>query len=158
MISCFLDSRLDINIPIGTSNQSRSINEWLEKDLGVTLFSDIGKISECRLSIVRIDDSSEPLRRCAILYHSISNRTLCIIGFLQDKKSLPFRNHISEMDNLICIDKEDELRKTLGLAMALIREGKNDEYIKRTIKKERKIRKKGFFDNFKNSVDSISDL
>lgn len=160
MVSCFLDSRLDIDIPIKETNIhiKKYLGLLLEEQLGATLVSDIDKISECCLSIVRLDDSSEPLRRCAILYHSISNKTLCIIGFLKDKKSLPKQNHIYAMGKLICLDNEEELKTILVSATRLIREGKDDEYITDTLKRIIEKKKSGLLSIFYKSLKSTKNV
>lgn len=156
MVNCFLDSRLKIDIPLGKYNIP--LEKWLEEEYGATLISDINKIAECCLSIVRLDDSSEPLRRCAILYHSISNKIIFIVGFLKDKKSAPLENHLCAMSKLISLEKEEELRKIIELAMELIQEGKDDDYIKETLKKAIEIKKSGLFENYYKSLLSAKKL
>lgn len=128
--SYYFDPALNINVNISEIETPilRSLEKLLEDDLGITLISDLSKISECEASIIRLD--SDPLKRCAILYHS-EDHGVDIMGCSQNSNyTLCNDAHNISMFN---VDKSDILKLIIEYT-DLKRNGESSDSIKRKLK------------------------
>jgi hypothetical protein len=126
--SYYFDPDLDIKIQEIEAPVAKPLKEWLKNDLEITLISEVCRISECGLSIVRLD--GDPLKRCAILYHS-EYHGVDIVGCSQNSVyTLCEDAHDVEMFNA----NESNILSLITMYTELKRKGADSKHIKRRLK------------------------